>query len=61
MLKKISIVLMCLLLAASAFSACAKKGGNEDTTSESTTEGQGLTMLLTNTALKRTRTATPLP
>ena len=42
MLKKISIVLMCLLLAASAFSACAKKGGNEDTTGESTTEGQGL-------------------
>ncbi len=37
MLKKISIILMCLLLAASAFSACAKKG--ENTNDESTTAG----------------------
>ena len=42
MIKKISIILMCLLLAATAFSACSKKDKNAENTDESTSEGAGL-------------------
>lgn len=42
MLKKISIILMCLILAATTFAACAKKSGDENTSGEGTSEEAGL-------------------